>query len=270
MLSGFIKSKAHYPPSETVWLIPHEALRLMLLRFLTAIRSGSFEPHKNWKVDRAFDYLDLVAKCFEAYFETEARILPPEVTALNLPSSCPSREDLLRSLRILTDFRTVLLGAGERPAQATTILGDFRQKTRAFCDALGDHFDAVEHFVGDKILAETPPGTLQLMERRIVLSMLAPKDSDTSAFLLGTALSACADKDHGWGSAKNVAALEGHLPLCTRLVMLPLSMAPTYKKRVARLGDITKPDERARAKGTHGANTSGSSDSRVSGTPADC
>ena len=50
VLSGVISRKESYPQNEFTWLIPHEGLRLQLLRFTSALQSPAFEPAKPWKV----------------------------------------------------------------------------------------------------------------------------------------------------------------------------------------------------------------------------
>jgi len=232
-LSGHIHHKEHYPPTEAVLLIPHEALRLMVLRFHTAVKSSDFDPRVQWKVNRIFDYLDIVGRCLLAHWDQCHEVLD------NLEDGVPSRGDLENELGFLAVHRSPLLASANKPSQAMGILGALRARSKAFHEMVDAYLDAQEEHFVKKVVPNLPPGLAQKRLRNMLTALLQDKDSEMSAFFLCTALAACEDKEHGWGSPQNAAFFRESLPMVARMVTLPLARALTHKRTLSSIDDIS-------------------------------
>jgi hypothetical protein len=236
VLSGTIKSRSHYPPSEAVWLFPHEALRLMVRRFHAAVRSSSFEGHVPWKVERVFEYFDLITRCLHAHWDHEELIV-------HRRGAVSQREVLAQCLEVIACYRSRLLSAAGRPSQTSLLVAPLRAHAKALRGALDEYLDEMEQFVEFTVL---PSATSDLVEgalHALIRTLETHPDAEMGAFFLCASLVACEDKEHGWGSPQNAAFFRESLSLRGRLLTVPLAMRTVYRRHLASLKEIALPSE---------------------------
>jgi len=243
ILSGAIKPRGTYSSLEFMWLLPQEALRLMLQRYSVAVRAGAFEPSKPWKVERLAAYFDLVARCVQFHFSSVERVVLPSLGGvIPVPTAAAVRDahaELLAAMGAVAGVHQRLLRAADHPSELTALLAALRDQTMALLTDLNRHLDTEEIAIAGQAVLPDKEAAVHRTHQEVLNALLHQQDREMVGFFLYSMSIALGDPEHGWGTEHGVKVFNSLLPFLTRSIQLPLVMRRVYERQLATVQEIT-------------------------------